>query len=85
MTLSNKDRKADRLAREAARVTGETISQAFVTSPRDRPAKVERTAEEIDAIVEDAMAIVRHFDSLPVLDHRSADEIIGYDEAGLPR
>jgi hypothetical protein len=31
------------------------------------------------------MAIVRHFDSLPVLDHRSADEILGYDEIGLPR
>ena len=30
------------------------------------------------------MRIVKKFDELPTLDHRSADEIIGYDEYGLP-
>lgn len=30
-------------------------------------------------------AIARHCGSLPDLDHRSADEILGYDEHGLPR
>jgi antitoxin VapB len=85
MALSIKDPEADRLAREVARITGETITQAVVTSLRERLAKVERTPAEIDAIVEDAMAIVRHAASLPVLDDRTADEIIGYDEFGLPR
>lgn len=85
MALSIKDPEADRLAREVARITGETITQAVVTSLRERLAKVERTPAEIDAIVEDAMAIVRHAASLPVLDARTADEIIGYDEFGLPR
>jgi antitoxin VapB len=83
--LSIKDPEADRLAREVARITGETITQAVVTSLRERLAKVERTPAEIEAIVEDAMAIVRHAGSLPVLDSRSADEILGYDEIGLPR
>jgi hypothetical protein len=40
-----------------------------------------RTPAEIK---ERLMEIVREFDKLPTLDHRSADEIIGYDEWGLP-
>jgi antitoxin VapB len=35
-------------------------------------------------MVAEAMAIGRHFSSLPVLDPRSPDEILGYDENGLP-
>jgi antitoxin VapB len=31
------------------------------------------------------MAHGKRFAALPVLDPRSADEIIGYDEVGLPR
>jgi antitoxin VapB len=85
MPLSIKDPEADRLAREVARITGETITQAVVISLRERLAKVERSPAEIEAIVEDAMAVVRHAGSLPVLDNRSADEILGYDEIGLPR
>lgn len=85
MPLSIKDPEADRLAREVARLTGETITQAVVTSLRERLKSVERSPAEIEATVEDAMEIVRHAASLPVLDNRSADEILGYDEIGLPR
>jgi len=35
-------------------------------------------------LVEDVLEIARHFSSLPVLDPRSDDEILGYDERGLP-
>ena len=34
--------------------------------------------------VEEIMAIAQRFSSLPVLDARSDEEIIGYDENGLP-
>ena len=37
-----------------------------------------RFADELDEIA-------RHCASLPVLDPRAADEILGYDEHGLPR
>jgi len=40
--------------------------------------EIERTKSEIDEIL-------RPFDSLPVLDSRTADEIIGYDEHGVPK
>ena len=36
-------------------------------------------------LVEDVMEIGRHCASLPLLDRRRHDEILGYDENGLPR
>jgi hypothetical protein len=41
-------------------------------------------SESPDDGFERLMRIVKKFDELPRLDHRSADEIIGYDEFGLP-
>lgn len=84
MPLSIKDPEADRLAREVARLTGETITQAIVTSLRARLAKEQARTRNIDAVLAEARAIADHFASLPVLDDRSADEILGYDGNGLP-
>ncbi|MFD1329107.1 type II toxin-antitoxin system VapB family antitoxin [Mycoplana ramosa] len=36
------------------------------------------------ALLEDLEAIQRRWNALPVLDDRSAEEILGYDENGLP-
>ena len=36
------------------------------------------------ATVEEIMAIAQRFSALPVLDERSDNEIIGYDENGIP-
>lgn len=41
---------------------------------------VQSTAERLQRLRE----IARRFDSLPVLDDREPDEIIGYDDHGLP-
>jgi len=48
----------------------------MTADPKKR--ELERTKSEIDEIL-------RRVDSLPVLDSRTADEIIGYDEHGLPK
>ena len=48
-----------------------------------RPARKQRTPEEIDALVRETMAIAAHCASLPVLDDRSLEEML-YDENGLP-
>jgi antitoxin VapB len=49
---------------------------------------MERTHDEpmpsADDLFQQLMAIVSRVDALPVLDSRSADEIIGYDKDGLP-
>ena len=84
MALSIKDPEADRLARQLAKKTGESITQAVVTALQERLAREERKADDDEQLVEDVLEIGHHFSSLPVLDPRSDDEIIGYDEDGLP-
>ncbi len=83
MALSIKDPEADSLARALAQRTGESITQAVVTALRERLAREERKADD-DEMVEDVLEIARHFSSLPILDPRTPDEIIGYYENGLP-
>lgn len=85
MPLSIKDPEADRLAREVARRTGETITRAMVTALRERLDREERRAQDAEDLVEDVMAIGRHCAALPVLDPRPPDELVGYDARGLPR
>ena len=84
MALSIKDPEADRLAREVASLTGETLTQAVVVALRERLAREERRAKNADRLVEEVQEISQHFVSLPLLDARSDDEILGYDEHGLP-
>jgi antitoxin VapB len=85
MPLSIKDPEADRLARAVAQRTGETLTQAVIIALRERLAREERKEQAIESLVEDIMEIGRHCASLPLLDARSADDIIGYDKNGLPR
>ena len=85
MVLSIKDPEADRLARAVAARTGETLTQAVVNALRDRLAHEERKHEDIESRVADAMEIGRHYVALPLLDRRPPEEILGYDENGLPQ
>ena len=84
MPLSIKSPEADRLARQLAKTTGESITVAVTVAMRERLAREERKRENKEALLADIRTIVDHFASLPVLDTRSADEILGYDENGLP-
>jgi antitoxin VapB len=83
MALSIKDPEADRLARELAKATGQTLTDAITGALRDKLRIVcgDRRTEE--QFVADAMKIVERSAKRPVLDDRTADEIIGYDEKGL--
>lgn len=85
MVLSIKDPEADRLARKVARITGETITEAVVVSLRERLAREEARKRDIEGLLEDVKAIGDHFTSLPLLDDRPDDEILGYDDHGIPR
>ncbi len=83
MALSIKDPEADRLAREVARVTGETLTAAVLQSLRERLARVRRRQHR--QLSEEILKIGRRCAALPVEDERSADELLGYDERGVPR
>ena len=84
MPISIKAPEADRLARELAAVTGETITDAVIVAMRERLAREERKQASRGQLIDDLMAIARHCSSLPVLDNRTEDEIMGWDENGLP-
>lgn len=79
MALSIKSDRADRLARELAALTGETLTETVERSLEDRLSAERHRRRRVP----DLDTIVARFAQLPVLDDRSADEIIGYDEHGL--
>lgn len=83
MALSIKNDEADRLARELTALTGETLTQAVVVSLRERLER-KRAQKDNRTTAERIMEIAREYSRLPVLDDRTADEILGYDENGLP-
>ncbi len=85
MPLSIKDPEADKLARELVQRTGESITQAVIAALRERLVREQRKDEATESLVDEVMEIGRHCAALPLLDARSPDEIIGYDEHGLPQ
>jgi antitoxin VapB len=72
------------LARELADKTGETITDAVIVAMRERLEREKRKRDSKQQLIEDLMAIANHCASLPVLDNRTEDEIMGWDENGLP-
>jgi antitoxin VapB len=83
MALNIRNRETEQLAETLAKLTGETKTQAVKRALRDRLARLrrERTrrplADELDEIA-------RHCSGLPIQDSRTADELLGYDDRGLP-
>ena len=84
MTLNIKDPETDRLARRLARVTGESLTEAVNKALRARlEQETRQRGKPIDRSKVDET--IKRMVSRPVLDDRSADEIMGYDAHGLPR
>ncbi|MCB9726844.1 MAG: type II toxin-antitoxin system VapB family antitoxin [Deltaproteobacteria bacterium] len=83
MALSIKNDEADRLARELAELTGESLTQAVVLSLRERLER-KRSIKDNRVLAERLMEIGRRCASRPRLDSRTPDEILGYDDNGLP-
>jgi antitoxin VapB len=83
MHLSIKNDEAHRLATELARLTGENLTSAVTLALRERLAR-ERRLRHIDDVAARLMKIGNRYASLPDTG-RSPDEILGFDEHGLPR
>jgi antitoxin VapB len=83
MALNIKKPEAERLAQELAAETGESLTEAVTVALRERLSGLRRRQQRsrVRAEVADLQAFVA---SLPDVDVRAADEIIGYDEQGLP-
>lgn len=84
MPISIRNPRAEALARKVAARAGENMTEAVIHSLEERLARLQ-TAGEKAALIRKIKVIARRCSSRPTLDTRSADEIIGYDEIGLPR
>lgn len=69
------------LARELADLTGVSVTGAVEVALREA---IARRRAVVRAKRERIGRIARHCAALPVLDDRPIEEILGYDEVGLP-
>lgn len=83
MVLNIKDPATDRLARELARVTGESITVAARVALEERLARVRRV-QAVTTRGQVGEEIIRRGRARRILDDRPDDEILGYGEDGLP-
>ena len=83
MALNIKDPAADKAVRELAAATGESITTAVTVAARERLERV-RGAAPRELRLQALRRIAQQAAALPEFDARTPDEIIGYDEHGLP-
>ena len=87
MALNIKDPATHDLARRLAAVTGRSMTEAERVAIEESLARAERSAAsgpDEGGHVARLDAIARHCGALPVRRQRSEDDILGYDERGLP-
>jgi len=83
MALNIKNAEAHHLAQELAEETGESLTEAVTVSLRERLASV-RVGRKSTAMAAAVAEIQEFVAALPDRDTRTADEILGYDDHGLP-
>ena len=82
MALKIEDERAEKLAQELARRTGESVEEAIAIALEERLTRIEehpRRKTDSRAVE----ALLARFRALPNLDSRSVEEILGYDGQGL--
>ena len=86
MQLNIKNGEAYRIAKELADHTGESLTEAVTRALKERleRQRTERGSEGVEERFRKLQGIAERFDALPVLDDREPDDIVGYDENGLP-
>ncbi len=84
MGLSIKNAEAEQMIRELAKARNTSMTRAVIEAVRKDLASVAKPRKDPEAIMAAIRKIQAEAAMLPILDHRSADEILGYDEYGLP-
>ena len=84
MAILIKNMETERLAREIAAKAGESLTEAIGRALRERLERMKRERRN-QLLSGQLQEILRRVDQLPVLDSRTPDEILGYDEHGLSR
>jgi antitoxin VapB len=82
MAVLIKDPETDRVVRELAARTGETLTEAVRKAAEHRLASLPPLKRQID--MDKVRALLAEIDALPRGEDISMDDAIGYDENGLP-
>ena len=84
MPLSIRNPRAEKLARQVAAKSGENLTEAIIHALEERLARLSGrgTTREVAAEI---MKISLRCRALPEMNERSADEILDYDERGIPQ
>ncbi len=83
MPLNIRNEQTEQLASALAKLTGETKTEAVTQALRERLERVRR-ARARKRLADELDEIALHCSARPLRDPRSADEILGYDDNGLP-
>ena len=83
MALNIRNAETERLAAEVASMTGESKSEAVRRALEDRLRRL-RHDQVGRPLPQELDEIALRCASLPVLDDREPDEVLGYDESGVP-
>lgn len=83
MALSIKHPEVEKLARTLANKMGENITEAVLKALRERLLREEARLQPLQ-LKDELLTISKRCASLPDLDYRSPEEILGYDQHGLP-
>jgi antitoxin VapB len=84
MALNIKDPETEKWVRKLAALTGESVTTAVRRSAEERLLRVQRERRG-RSLAAEILEIGRRCAAMPDLDRRTPDEILGYDEHGLPR
>lgn len=85
MPLNIKNDEAHEYAKKLAALMGKSITEVVTAALKTELNREERKHKaDANRIVDDLDAIALRCASYPVIDNRPADEILGYDDRGLP-
>lgn len=79
MALSIRNTRAENLAREVAKESGESLTQAIIHALEERLQRL-RGRKSSNSLEQEILTISRRCRELPDLDNRSPDEILGYNQ-----
>jgi antitoxin VapB len=83
MALSIRNERAEKLAREVAAESGETMTQAIIRALEERLERL-RGRRRLTDTAREILKISERCSALPDMDPRSPDDILGYDSNGIP-
>jgi antitoxin VapB len=83
LPLNIKDKATEQSVRELATLTGESVTTAVRRAAEERLQRVRRLPPG-GSLAAALLEIGQRCAALPDLDNRTAEEILGYDEHGLP-